>query len=288
MVVHMFCSLYITRSAAHPDLHSFPTRRSSDLQLQQPFNQLIPDQWIEPSEGLVQDNELGMKSERAGQRQFHLHAARERFDFPVKREFKLFDQGLLQLTIPGGIELAEILEKRTYLHPFGDVLVFGNVADLPVRQSANLFAIHSQNCGLSAGCTDQIHQNFDTRCFPGAVRPYQGIDCALLHLKIYVVERAHTPVPLSQIMSLDCRRHRARLPSSRPASAASLPFKRFQCLRIASCMSSSSIPSRLPSTTSSSNCSSSNLVLSARLAWGLLATTVPDPGRISSRPADTR
>jgi hypothetical protein len=53
----------------------------------------------------------------------------------------LLDQGLLEGEVPGGIEIAEIVEESADFHPYRDFLIFGDVADLGVGLAADFAGI---------------------------------------------------------------------------------------------------------------------------------------------------
>src|SRR5260370_33675198 len=106
-----------------------------------PRSTLFPYTTLFRSEGLVENDEAGMKGEGAGESEFHFHTAGEGFDFAVERKIELLDEGLLEGEVPGGIETAEIVEKRADFHPFWDFMIFGDIAGLCLGHATGLAGI---------------------------------------------------------------------------------------------------------------------------------------------------
>ena len=116
---------------------------------------------------------------RRARASFSFHATGESFDFAIEGKIELFDQGLLEGRIPGGIERAEIVKKRADFHPFRDFLIFVDVADVRVGLAAYFAGIGSEDCARAASGGDQIHENFDGGGFAGGVLADEGVESTL-------------------------------------------------------------------------------------------------------------
>ncbi len=129
-----------------------------------------------------------MEGQGAGEGELSFHATGESFDFAIEGKIELFDQGLLEGRIPGGIERAEIVKKRADFHPFRDFLIFVDVADVRVGLAAYFAGIGSEDLPGAASGGDQIHENFDGGGFAGGVLADEGVESTSLDIGIDVIE----------------------------------------------------------------------------------------------------
>jgi len=201
------------------------------------FDELIADERIEAAEGLVENDEAGMKGEGAGESEFHFHTAGEGFDFAVERKIELLDEGLLEGEVSGGIETAEIVEKRADFHPFGDFLIFGDIADLGVGLATEFAGIGAEDLGSALAGGDEIHEDFDSSGFSGAVLANESVDGAFLDFEIDVVKSSHAAVVFGERVRSDYGCHCWRPPWPGPCFPSLFEVRRAQCLAMASCMS---------------------------------------------------
>ncbi len=155
---------------------------------EQAFDELIAHERIEAAERLIENDEFGMEGKRAGESELHFHPAGKSFDFAIEREIELLDERLLESGIPGGIERAEIIEQRADFHPFGDLLIFGDVADASVGFAADFAGIGTEDLGGAACGGDEIHKDFDGGGFAGTVLADEGVNGAFLDIESDVIE----------------------------------------------------------------------------------------------------
>lgn len=115
----------------------------------------------------------------------------------------MFDERLLEAGIPSGIEIAEIVEERTGLHPFRHFLIFGDVADLRVGLAADLARVGAEDSGRAVRGGNEIHENFDRGGFPGAVLANEGVQGTLRNVQIDVIDSGQAAETLCQLLCVD-------------------------------------------------------------------------------------
>src|SRR5690349_17428323 len=81
------------------------------LGVHQRLGKFFANNGVETAERFIENDELGTKSERAGEGCFHTHAAREVFEFAIERKFELLDETGFEIDIPVWIKRPEIVEE---------------------------------------------------------------------------------------------------------------------------------------------------------------------------------
>jgi len=144
---------------------------------------------------------------------------------------------LLEREVPGGIEIAEIVEESADFHPFRDFLIFGDVADLVVGLAADFVGIGAEDLGSALAGGDEIHEDFDRSGFSGAVLANESIDRAFLDFEIDVVKSNYAAVFFGERVRSDYRSHGWCPPWPGPCFPSLFEVRRAQCFAMASCMS---------------------------------------------------
>ena len=79
-------------------------------------------------------------SQRGSERSLHSHAARKMAKLAIERKIELPDQLRARDVVPSRVKGFQIREQIPHRHPFGQLLVFGNIADFAKRVRAELCA----------------------------------------------------------------------------------------------------------------------------------------------------
>lgn len=144
---------------------------------------------------------------------------------------------MLEGEVPGGIEIAEIVEERADFHPFGEFLIFGDVADLGVELASDFAGIGAEDFGGALAGGNEIHKDFDGSGFSGAVLANESVDGAFLDFEIDVVKSGHAAVFFCERVRSDYRCHCWRPPWPRSCFPSLFEVRWAQCLAMASCIS---------------------------------------------------
>ena len=114
---------------------------------------------------------------------------------------------MLEGDVPGGIEIAEIVEESADFHPFRDFLIFGDVADVGIGLPVDLPGIGAEDLGSALAGRDEIHEDLDGCGFPSAVLANESVDGAFLDFEIDVVKSSHAAVFFGERVRSDYRSH---------------------------------------------------------------------------------
>src|SRR5260370_21085050 len=187
-----------------------------------------------------------MKGEGDGESEFHFHNGGEGFEFAVERKVELVDEGLVEGEVRGGIESAEIVEKRADLHPFGVFLIVGDIGDLGVGLATEFAGIGAEDLGSALAGGDEIHEDFDSSGFSGAVLANESVDGAFLDFEIDVVKSSHAAVVFGERVRSDYGCHCWRPPWPGPCFPSLFEARRAHGLPLPSLLSPNSMLRRLP------------------------------------------
>src|ERR1022692_306373 len=256
---------------------------------QQTFDELVARQRIEAREGLIQDDDFGPVSERRRQRRLHAHAAGEVFQLAVAGQVEAAHEIGGQLVVPGRIEGPQVAHEVVDRHPVGHLLVFRNVADAREVAAGEAARVDAQNLGTPRRGAQDIHQDLDGGGLPGSVGADEGEDGLPGHGQVDALQHGGAAELPGESGNADRIAHFLRAPfvvSFGPGSPAGSSL--LQCAVRALMTSSTLSPSLRASTTSRSSSWSSSRVRSAAVERVGCATTVPVPGRTSSKPSPTR
>src|SRR5260370_13048931 len=136
--------------------------------------------------------------------------------------------------------------------------------------------IGSENLSHSKAGSKNVHEDFDGRGLPRAIRTNQSVDATFGDFQVQPVEHLRAAESFHQV------------DRAQDAAHVFLPSSRFQCFVSAAATSSSSRPIFLASTTRCSISFFSKLPRSAADDNARSATTEPRPGRTPINPSPTR
>ena len=88
-------------------------------------------------------------------------------------------------------------------HPFGDFLIFRDVADLGVGLAADVAGVGSQDGGGTLRGGDEIHEHFDGGGFTGTILPDQGVKSAFRHVEIDTVDGSNSAEVLGELLRMN-------------------------------------------------------------------------------------
>src|SRR5438874_6764510 len=137
---------------------------------------------------------------------------------------------------------------------------------------------------MTARGRENIHEYLDCGSLAGAVRAHQGVYSPFVHSEIEIAQSFQPAEFLYHAFSPN-RVHRPPRPPLSESLGEPPATRRFQWAAITANTWSRPIPSFFASTTSCSISYPSNCVRSVLVASGSSATTVPMPGRLSSKPS---
>src|SRR6185312_3608758 len=239
------------------------------------FDHLIPHQHVEIAERLIEKQKARMIRKRRGDRSLHSLPARKRFQRSIERQLIRAHEFRCIRVIPGRVKFSAVGEKPRDRHPLRQLPRFRHIPDARQFPWTELPRIHSQHRCRTGRCAQHIQAHFHRSRLARPVRPHQREHRSFRHFDSQRFKRLHTAELLRQPVGSQHHVH----------FATSFDCSRRHCSAIDSCSSSRLTPSRIASTVSCSISPRSRRVRSARGVEGGCATTVPIPGRTSSKPS---
>src|SRR5262245_45206471 len=197
-----------------------------------------------------------------------------------RRQLELFAELLLEASVPGGIEAAQVVEVARHGEPVGQLLALRDVADVLEVPGPELHGRCAEHRDVTAIGSQDVHQQADRRGLAGAVGPDQREHRAFGNLQAQVFDCVEAAEVLGEVVGLDD--HHYSFPTAFTGRSSR------QVSSTACFTSPRPAPTRMASTTSFSTSSSSRRLRSPGRAFGGCATTVPTPGCTSSQRSWTR
>jgi hypothetical protein len=158
----------------------------------------------------VQDEELGSDHEGSDQADLLLVAARQALDALARVELEPLDELVAICGVDAALEIAQVGQQLLARQLAVERQLAGDVADSPVDCQAVLVHVEPEHLSRAARRPNEIEQQADRRRLARAVRPQEPEDLARLNDQIHVQDSTRVmAVPLGQLVSLDCGRHRA-------------------------------------------------------------------------------
>ena len=234
-----------------------------------PRIELVPDEWIESGERLVEHDQVRSICERRQEGCLHTGPARECAEGRACREAEIRLELSAQRLVPGRIERAAIVEQLARRHPLRHLLVFGDVADALELVGAETTGVGAEHCRPAARRAQEVHQQLERRRLSGAVGAEEREDAAGRHLQVQAFDRLRPPETAGQVEGFDGVGHQQISPHSPWSSVPD------QWRLIAAMRSFSGMPARLASITSRSASCSRMARRSAEAPGRDSATTVP-------------
>jgi hypothetical protein len=152
------------------------------------FEELPSCERVEPTGGLVEEQQFGSVAQGTEERDLACLALRERFDSDAHSELETFDEALRHVVVPGIEETPVELDDLANPEEGGEVLVFGDEADpsfdfdwLPMR-------IEPKDLDGASVLLEQPHRDVDEGGLAGAVAAKEADYLSGIDAKIDAVQ----------------------------------------------------------------------------------------------------
>ena len=183
-------------------------RDAALLEPEQPVPHHVPGLRVQPGGGLVEDQDLGLVDERAGDRQAALQAAGQRVDLvpgPVRELDEIKQRvGPLPDEAAGQAEVPAVDEQ---VLPDGQLDVEGVLlrdhAEPGPHRGVIVYRVAAENGQLPAGRRRDAADHPHRRGLARAVRPQEAERLAAVEVEIDPVHRHEIPEPLGQAARAD-------------------------------------------------------------------------------------
>ena len=163
---------------------------------------------VESRGRLVEDEQLRAPAQRQQQRELRAHAARERLNLPVERQFELAEVALLEVAAPPREQGRREADHPLDRHVVVEILVVADKPGAAPDGHARFVRIgrQAEDAGVPAGGPRHAEQDLDGGGLAGAVPSEKPVDGSGGHLQAQTAEGLHAAVVLPQVGRFDDER----------------------------------------------------------------------------------
>ena len=161
------------------------------------------EQRIETRRGLVEDEQLGSVHERLHERDLLPIPSRQRSDRPVEVDGESIRQILQPSRVHAAAESREPVEELRPREPLVQRRVAGYVADPPPDRDRVEVRVETEHERAPARRAQEIEQEPDGRCLPGAVRAEEAEDRRGRHREVEIDDATCRAVRLGELLGFD-------------------------------------------------------------------------------------
>src|SRR5688572_8186568 len=168
-------------------------------------DEFAPDDRIESRGRLVEDQQIGLRTNGADQRELRALTLRQVLSLLCQVESELPDQRRLEVAIPPRAVGGEVGQGIVDGHPRIERHLIGDVREQRLHLDLVAHRVESEDTRLAAGGAEQIEQALDGRRLAGAVSAEQAVTAARGDAQREAVNRIMAAVTTDEITDVDRR-----------------------------------------------------------------------------------